>query len=569
MSEEFLLDAGRVLWKDSLGDRELLIRLTGRLGLSLSTDDIDDLLSNKRTDEQRGRLVKVRTEVGAAGKLLIALGEDRLRRRLTASLLDAVTEVHGPIDGIDIARLAETVYGPDVWHVYRQELEEAGFDAPSQWAGTRSARNFVRDLGLPLAYAGFQEANRDPLWVADGPAVLPVLHPYQQVITERIHTLVGASQRRGLLCLPTGAGKTRVAVEALVNEIREGGLESPVLWIAQTDELCEQAVQSWAYIWRAVGNNDRLSISRLWAKNEAEPTDGHQLVVATIAKLQGCVGDASYDWLSCASLVVIDEAHSSIGPSYTSVLQWLGLARERSRDRCPLIGLTATPYRGTNEEETKRLAARYNQVQLDHGVLGDEPYLELQRMGVLARVKHRLLAGSEIELVPSEVEEARRLHQLPQRVEQLLAADKSRNEAIVSTVREMDPSWPVLLFAASVSHAEALAAIFNLDGIPAAVVQAKTNPGARRHIVSEFRARRIRVLTNYGVLAEGFDAPKVQAVIVARPTYSPNAYQQMIGRGLRGPANGGTPECLVVNVKDNILNFGFDLAFTQFQYLWQ
>ena len=56
---------------------------------------------------------------------------------------------------------------------------------------------------------------------------------------------------------------------------------------------------------------------------------------------------------------------------------------------------------------------------------------------------------------------------------------------------------------------------------------------------------------------------------VARPTYSPNVYQQMIGRGLRGRANGGSDECLIVNVQDTLANFGEALAFTQFEHLWQ
>jgi superfamily II DNA or RNA helicase len=76
------------------------------------------------------------------------------------------------------------------------------------------------------------------------------------------------------------------------------------------------------------------------------------------------------------------------------------------------------------------------------------------------------------------------------------------------------------------------------------------------------------VLTNYGVLAEGFDAPSVRAVIVARPTLSPNAYQQMVGRGLRGPKNGGKEECLIVNVADNIIRYGGTLAFRHFDYLF-
>ncbi len=63
--------------------------------------------------------------------------------------------------------------------------------------------------------------------------------------------------------------------------------------------------------------------------------------------------------------------------------------------------------------------------------------------------------------------------------------------------------------------------------------------GERRDLVRRFQAQEIRVLTNYNVLSQGFDAPKVGAVYVVRPTFSLNRYQQMIGRGLRGPKNGG------------------------------
>ena len=70
------------------------------------------------------------------------------------------------------------------------------------------------------------------------------------------------------------------------------------------------------------------------------------------------------------------------------------------------------------------------------------------------------------------------------------------------------------------------------------------------------------------MLTQGFDAPAVRALFVARPTFSPNLYQQMIGRGLRGPLNGGKPECLIVNVADNFFQFGEELAFRKFEYLW-
>jgi superfamily II DNA or RNA helicase len=126
----------------------------------------------------------------------------------------------------------------------------------------------------------------------------------------------------------------------------------------------------------------------------------------------------------------------------------------------------------------------------------------------------------------------------------------------------------VLLFAVSVEHAATMAALLSREGISAAAISSETKTGQRRYYIEQFRNGQLRVLTNVGVLAAGFDAPKVRAVYVARPTYAPNTYQQMIGRGLRGPRNGGTEECLLVNVADTVLQFEDRLAFYEFDYLW-
>ena len=68
----------------------------------------------------------------------------------------------------------------------------------------------------------------------------------------------------------------------------------------------------------------------------------------------------------------------------------------------------------------------------------------------------------------------------------------------------------------------------------ARAVSGETDPATRRRVVESFRDGEIKALVNYAVFTEGFDAPKTQAIIVARPVYSPNLYFQMIGRGLRG-----------------------------------
>ena len=55
---------------------------------------------------------------------------------------------------------------------------------------------------------------------------------------------------------------------------------------------------------------------------------------------------------------------------------------------------------------------------------------------------------------------------------------------------------------------------------------------------------------------------------MARPVYSRNLYSQMIGRGLRGPKNGGNDRCLIDNVRDNIEYFDREPAFSGLDWLW-
>ena len=55
------------------------------------------------------------------------------------------------------------------------------------------------------------------------------------------------------------------------------------------------------------------------------------------------------------------------------------------------------------------------------------------------------------------------------------------------------------------------------------------------------------VMVNVGMLTTGFDDPKIRCVVLARLTFSKNLFWQMIGRGLRGPFAGGTPDCYIID----------------------
>lgn len=578
--KDFEREGDRFLWRTDLGLEEALRRL--QLPFAVSEQEIQDLAEGRWKQERRERLSTIRDRLTNEERLLAAIGEGRLRVRLPVGLVEAVSEIHGPLLPVDIARLTLVVHGTDALHQLRDDLREAHLGPPERWAGSREARTFVRDLGFPDDFAGAPSARRDPELVVLGPPDLPPLHDYQSKIVAEIDELLATTEKdpRGLVSLPTGAGKTRVVVQALVVALAAERLRSPVLWIAQSDELCEQAVQTWSEVWRALGSMDELRIGRLWSSNDVpEAMISAQVVVATIDKMRHCVDRPDYNWLTEATCVIIDEAHGAITPEYTMVLRWLGIsaAGGTMKTRVPLIGLTATPFRGTSKDETTRLVRRFGGRRLDR-VFGEPDdyaasYRTLQEMGVLSRVDgEELETGMTIDLDNVlSTDEKRSFDQrfdLPTRVFDRIARDVDRNRLLLDSIRSQPDDWPILLFAVSPAHAQTMAALLTLEGISAASIDYRTEPSVRRQSVDQFRRRELRVLANFNVLTQGFDAPAVRAIYVARPTFSPNNYQQMIGRGLRGRLNGGKDRCLIVNVKDNWTMYGDRLAFYEFEHLW-
>ncbi|MGW6556924.1 sacsin N-terminal ATP-binding-like domain-containing protein [Streptomyces hydrogenans] len=568
-----------VLVLEPADELQALMSVDRELRWHMGESGCRQILEAQRRQEEdqkvKDALTAVRNATDVETKLLLLLGAEALRDRLPPGLMDSERAENGGAepDGLRVARMAFNAHEDGILQEHSRDLQNLyPSHAPSSFTGASSAVAFVADLRFPGSFAGFRTPSLEARIEVDGPRHFPRLHDYQERLAANVFTMLDRIvPQRGMLSLPTGAGKTRVTAEAVIRWVKQAGeLDGPILWIAQTEELCEQAVQSWRFVWGKVGADKPLVINRLWESHEAGPvTDRPHLVVATDAKLQQpkCLEADSYAWLRKAALVIVDEAHTAITPRYTRILSHLGLTASRT-DR-HLLGLTATPFRNTNQEETRRLINRFGGRRLDQGVFAnDDPYAELQELGVLAQVEHRLLQGGTITLDRNEKQHAEQMSVLSRTAEQRLADDQDRNARILDEISQMPDDWPVLVFATSVDHAKYVAARLRDRNITASSVDSSTSRNDRRRRIDDFRERRIRVLTNYGVLTQGFDAPATRAVVVARPVYSPNVYQQMIGRGLRGPLNGGKETCLILNVRDTVANFDTSLAFTQFEHLW-
>ena len=139
---------------------------------------------------------------------------------------------------------------------------------------------------------------------------------------------------------------------------------------------------------------------------------------------------------------------------------------------------------------------------------------------------------------------------------------------LVEHILEQDPDWPILVFTPSVLSAQVLAASLRYRGRMAASVSGQTGRRERRNTIKQFQEGTIQVLANCDLLVQGFDAPGVRALYIARPTFSPGAYIQMAGRGLRGKENGGEEECLIVDVADNWGAMNDFLGYRDYEDLW-
>ncbi len=565
-------------------ERVELKTIVRALDMDVSTPKFEAVLRRKTSQDVQRARERVQNQLTDAARLLAAVGEDRLRLRLPQTLIDILPH-REPFTGERVAEAAIATFHTGALREYRHDIQHLG--PPHQWAGSYQALAFVQSLGFGPEWAGQSTPKRPQFLDVSGPRSLPELHDYQCKVVENVKTMLcGAwNENRGLVSMPTGSGKTRVAVQAVIEAIRDQDLGGGVLWVADRDELCEQAVESWRQAWASIGPEAQpLRISRWWGgQRQPESINGSHVVVATIQTLRARIEPAGAPAvLKDVRLLVVDEAHGSIAPSYTQLMDTLGLTFRRREVEPFLLGLTATPYRGRDKEETERLVKRYGRNRLDAGAFrSDAPELviaELQKMTVLAEADHAVIDGGSFTFSGEELAELRKSLEekrpwLPKSVERCIAASATRTQGIVNAYREqiadvIGADAPTLIFATSVDHAKTIAAMLHLDGVAARAVSGETDAAVRRSAVEQFRSGDLRVLVNYGVFREGFDAPKTRAIIVARPVYSPNLYFQMIGRGLRGVLNGGSDRCLILDVKDNIENYDSALAFSELDWLW-
>jgi len=401
------------------------------------------------------------------------------------------------------------------------------------------------------------------------------LFPHQRRAADGVSNAIRGGRGRVVLHMPTGAGKTRTAMH-VVSRFLNASEPTIVVWLAASAELLDQAVDAFQSAWSRLGNRE-IDIVRFWGSHDPDLTaisDG--IIVGGLQKMHAWRTREHLSVLRFAKsvkLVVVDEAHQAIAPTYSALIETL----VETGSFNALVGLTATPGRTWSDiAADERLSEFFGEQKVMLEIEGwDDPVSFLIEEGYLARPTFRRL---EYEPTPDLKHRMERADDTdddfdPDLLDDL-AVQVGRNVAIIEETKRLIEAGHhrIILFGASVHHAKLLASALIAHEFDARVVTGTTGTASRNRIIKAFRGTSPKpmILCNFGVLTTGFDAPNTSAAIIARPTKSLVLFSQMVGRTIRGPKAGGNESCEISTVVDlDLPGFG-DVAeaFMNWEDVW-
>lgn len=453
-----------------------------------------------------------------------------------------------------------------------EQLQAKHYNAAISWA-TENLLAFALKIGLENAYNVEVESERTLESIS---RIEPdyALYPYQQIISNDVLKCLKQNKQRVLVHLPTGSGKTRTAMNIASEHLR--ACESNVvLWLADREELCQQAFSEFKIAWKALGNRPTSLYGFYSESDQSLSGIDAGFVVGGLHKFLSLRGADSrklqllYQELrKSVTLVIFDEAHKSVAPKFNSVVTDF---IEDDNFKADLIGLTATPGRSYSSDgltgEDKLLADFFYNNKVSMCIPGYlSPIDYLVEKDYLAKANFKSLNYDHSRIAAHELKDSGGSETM-----KTLASNIDRNKKILSTViDECQQGSQVILFACTVEHAVNLATALAYNGIRAASIDSTNDSSeSRRGKIQQYKNCELQVLVNFNVLTAGFDAPKTNVSIIAKPMNSLVQYLQMAGRAMRGYKSGGNKDCRIYTVMDDIPEFqSINLAFEYWNDMW-
>lgn len=460
-------------------------------------------------------------------------------------------------------------------------------------AGKREALEFVKKVGLPSEMAGEpRDDDRDPfVIIRSRDTEYKPLQPFQEEIVADSLRIFDDSTKinRALVSLPTGAGKTRTAVEIIHtwmnNLIKKDQFEecSLTIWIAQTDELCEQAFNQFREVWENNPQKTPTKIVRMWGGFWHEAKDVlwetidevrmPTILICTINTLNSLVMKAS-EMIDKAlaqaikdqcDFIVVDEAHYAGAPTYQQVFDEIIVHRhsliQGQSLGLNLLGLTATPYRHTDENGISALKKIFNTI-----LIPSKTFPQIDNHNPVRSLKRflqdlQILSTESIEVIQTNIklkiaDKGKIDDEYGKNLEKSALRHKRREFIVdhIKSIFESDPNASLIYFGPSVEDAKIISSMLKMEGTKSAFIGDRLSLHVREEIIREFKEGKVQIICNCRILTAGFDAPKITHVILGWPTDSTVLFHQIIGRGLRGTKFGGTDQCMIKIFADEIEN---------------
>ena len=340
-----------------------------------------------------------------------------------------------------------------------------------------------------------------------------ILNILQEETLKELISARNLGQTAGLVILPPGSGKTRIAAQDA-----QAMDSKRILYIAHTHEILDVAEAEFEAVFspESVERLDNISTTRSSAV--------HLATIQLLSRHTNQIGSNDYDY------VVVDEFHHAAAPTYRQLLDAL--------QPCFLLGLTATPFRGDRQDIVELCGGNVIvNYELRSGI----------ELGILTPYHYY---GCFDDIDYSEISRTRGGYNIRDLERALIIPE--RDDAIIEKWRELAEGTATLAFCCSHQHAKRMVESLCDAGIPAATYLGTTPIRERQDLTGKLQAGNLQVLCVVDVLNEGADFPFVQTLLFLRPTESARIFHQQLGRGLRKSV--GKSHCTVIDFIGNFKN---------------
>ena len=341
------------------------------------------------------------------------------------------------------------------------------------------------------------------------------LRDYQNQIIQDSRQSYGKGNRRIILQMHVGAGKTVVAAEIARSSVSN---LKKVLFLVPRRQLAYQAVQTFT----SYGINTGLIMAG------ERPFGMPLLQVGSFDTITSRVSSGAMQ-LPAADVVMVDEAHACFSQARLELLKHYPL----------VIGITATPALANG----KGMGAFYTDI-----VEGLSMY-DMVEQGYLVPMKYYGADAPDLALV--------KLNADGDYQEKGLAEATDKPEligSIYTNYKRIAGDRTTLIFAVNCKHAQHIHDEFMRHGVTSEYIDGSTPTEEREAIKARVMSGKSKVIVNIGVMAFGTDWPIISCVIIARVTRNISSWIQMIGRGSRLYPD--KKDCLVIYHGDNFDDLG-------------